>query len=163
MSKRLQSLAVFVLLIVGSISISDAQSARFQLNNDGTITDTKTSLMWEQAPSSGRMTWSQAAGYAKNLRLTGYKDWRLPSINELKVLLNISKGDGDTENESNRHTYLMEHGFKNIQINEYWSSSAVDGGPQNAWDVRMDNGTVGYNAHKNSMEYVLCVRTIKKK
>ena len=53
-------------------------------NGDGTVTDLNTGLMWQKATDAksdsldGRVTWYEAEEYAKNLRLGGYSDWRVP-------------------------------------------------------------------------------------
>ena len=54
-------------------------------NNDGTITDTDTSLMWIQLPAAP-MSWQSAIRYAENLTWSGYSDWRLPDVKELQTL-----------------------------------------------------------------------------
>jgi arylsulfatase A-like enzyme len=54
-------------------------------NNDGTITDTDTSLMWMQLPAAP-MNWQSAINYAENLSWSGYSDWRLPTVKELQTL-----------------------------------------------------------------------------
>lgn len=54
-------------------------------NGDGTITDTDTSLMWTQLPSSS-MPWDSALTYAEGLTTGGYSDWRMPNIKELQTL-----------------------------------------------------------------------------
>ena len=54
-------------------------------NGDGTITDTDTSLMWTQLPSSA-MAWDSALTYAEGLTTGGYSDWRMPNIKELQTL-----------------------------------------------------------------------------
>jgi arylsulfatase A-like enzyme len=54
-------------------------------NNDGTITDADTSLMWTQLPAAA-MTWQSALSYAESLSSGGYTDWRLPTVKELQTL-----------------------------------------------------------------------------
>jgi hypothetical protein len=61
-------------------------------NSNGTITDTVTSLMWQQV-DGGEMTFDKATTYANDLVLGGYSDWRMPSILELNSLLNHDKNN----------------------------------------------------------------------
>jgi len=58
-------------------------SNNFVDNGDGTVTDTSTGLMWQQATAAGAYRWEEALSYCENLSLAGYNDWRLPDINEL--------------------------------------------------------------------------------
>ena len=58
-------------------------------NNDGTITDLDTGLMWTQLPAAG-MNWNSALSYAENLSLAGYSDWRLPNVKELQTLVDYT-------------------------------------------------------------------------
>ena len=52
-------------------------------NGDGTITDLNTGLMWQKTPDFNKRVQSDAEKYAKNLKLAGHDDWRLPTIKEL--------------------------------------------------------------------------------
>jgi hypothetical protein len=60
-------------------------------NRDGTITDTGTGLVWQQATAPGTYTWQQALAYCENLTLGGHGDWRLPNRNELQTLVDYSR------------------------------------------------------------------------
>lgn len=53
----------------------------FLVNGDGTVTDTITGLMWQQA-DGGEMTIGSAEAYVDTLTLAGYLDWRLPNAHE---------------------------------------------------------------------------------
>lgn len=64
-------------------------------NNDGTITDTDTSLMWTQLPAAA-MNWQSAISYAENLSLGGYGDWRLPTVKELQTLTDYTLATATT-------------------------------------------------------------------
>ncbi|WP_375748567.1 DUF1566 domain-containing protein [Vibrio sp. HN007] len=65
-------------------------------NNNGTVTDNVTRLMWAQTvdldgdgkiSAADKLSYSEALTYAKNLDLAGYSDWRLPTIKELYSLM----------------------------------------------------------------------------
>ncbi len=58
-------------------------------NGDGTVTDLNTGLMWQKTTAAkpdsldGRITWYEGEETARNLRVGGYTDWRVPSVKEL--------------------------------------------------------------------------------
>ncbi|WP_158847828.1 DUF1566 domain-containing protein [Algibacter sp. L1A34] len=55
-------------------------------NNDGTITDHVTGLVWEK-DMGAKMTFDEAFKKAKESNLGGYTDWRVPTIKELYSLI----------------------------------------------------------------------------
>jgi len=68
----------------------------FVNNNDGTVTDKATGLMWQKSGSS-RLSNRRAKEYIKQLnrqRLAGYSDWRMPTVEELASLLAGSTKNG---------------------------------------------------------------------
>jgi hypothetical protein len=46
--------------------------------------DSSTGLMWAARDNGKDVTWKQAMKYCRELRLAGYSDWRLPSVDELE-------------------------------------------------------------------------------
>ncbi|MGD0229625.1 MAG: DUF1566 domain-containing protein [Syntrophorhabdales bacterium] len=52
---------------------------RFVDNGDGTITDTRRKLMWQQGDNEQEVTFAEAQQYCRNLRLGDHADWRLPT------------------------------------------------------------------------------------
>jgi hypothetical protein len=60
---------------------------RFADNQNGTVTDTKTGLMWCIVDSmlelQGCLNYESAVKYVKDLKTGGHQDWRLPTENEL--------------------------------------------------------------------------------
>ena len=61
----------------------------YQNNNDGTITDQVTGLMWEKTIHSQK-TFHQAQSNASRSKTAGYNDWRLPTIKELYSLIDFN-------------------------------------------------------------------------
>ena len=59
----------------------------FTNNGDGTVTDTNTTLMWQEA-DGGEMTIEDAQIYVDTLALGGYTNWRLPTAQEAFSILN---------------------------------------------------------------------------
>lgn len=54
-----------------------------QPREDPTWSDPATGLMWAGKDNGSNVTWNQAGSYCSNLRLAGYSNWRLPTIDEL--------------------------------------------------------------------------------
>ncbi len=66
-------------------------------NQDGTVTDLNTGLMWVKARGP-KVTWAQAQVEARACRVGGHGDWRVPTIKELYSLIDFRGGcDGTTE------------------------------------------------------------------
>jgi hypothetical protein len=63
-------------------------------NNDGTVIDNNTGLMWQKDPGKKKTFTDAVAGVSK-FKLAGYKDWRLPTIKELYSLILFSGIDPD--------------------------------------------------------------------
>ena len=66
----------------------------FEDNQDGTITDHATGLVWQKSGSSKTLNIRSARSYIKNLNrndFAGYADWRMPTVEELASLLQKSK------------------------------------------------------------------------
>jgi hypothetical protein len=66
-----------------------------------TWTDPSTGLMWARKDNGSDIKQGQALNYCKNLRLAGFRDWRLPEIDELQqiydpsVVSGVWSGNGD--------------------------------------------------------------------
>ena len=126
------------------------------------VVDEKTKLMWAINPSKTadfpnpkeKMTWEEAQAWAKYVNTQGwcgYKDWRLPTIDELKTLI-TKKKRGDL--------FIRVDIFTDINDFMYWvwSSSPVASSSDSARLVNFYNGYDGYN-DKNFSSYVRLVRT----
>ena len=68
-------------------------------NNDGTITDNVTGLMWVQTPDlnddgviniDDKLSYLESIEFAGTFEIAGYSDWRLPSIKEMYSLIVFS-------------------------------------------------------------------------
>ena len=91
-SKRILTrliLAVFLCLTVLS-AVAVGADERFMDNGDGTVTDTRTGLMWAQTDNMGHINWHDAKLYCENIILSEHNDWRMPTIKELETLFDRS-------------------------------------------------------------------------
>ena len=68
-------------------------------NNDGTITDNATGLMWQQNDSETGLNWEEALDWAQQKNsenYLGYNDWRLPNVKELQSIVDYTRSPATT-------------------------------------------------------------------
>jgi hypothetical protein len=146
----------------------DMASGRFVDNNNGTVTDKLTGLIWlkdgncapffsgDASPGNSR-SWTAAMDSANQLA-SGYcgltdgsvaGDWRLPNVNELFSLLDRSRVNPVLPATCPLADSTVASG--------YWSSTTYAYDSDYAWNVYFDNGNV-YGYYKSLNSYVRCVR-----
>jgi hypothetical protein len=90
---------------------------RFVANGDGTVTDSKSGLMWSLLDSHQELgnclNYDSAVAYAENLETGGYQDWRLPSASDLAGI------------------YKKKPFFPNSGSAWYWTSETAETGVSN--------------------------------
>jgi hypothetical protein len=109
-------------------------------NKNGTVTDTTTGLMWQQAETGTKKTWKEAIDYCKALGLAGHNDWRLPDLNELESIVDTHYHDPCIDRTK----------FPGAMSSGYWSSNTNAINPDYAWNVYFNHCIVcnGYKLHK---------------
>ena len=132
-------------------------SPRFTDNNDGTVTDNLTKLVWlQEASCYGAQSWADALTYANSLRDglcylydgSSAGDWHLPSVKELYSL--IDHGNYSPALPSG-------HPFNWVASSAYWSSTSRLENPSEAWRVFLNYGAMAYY-NKSVGHYVWPVR-----
>jgi len=86
--------AVFIIAIItmmGAIAGQAAEDDRFIVKLDGSVLDTKTNLMWAAKDNGSDINWENAKSHCDNYRAGGYKDWRMPTQDELASLHDAGK------------------------------------------------------------------------
>jgi hypothetical protein len=124
-------------------------------NDDGTVTDIATGLMWQkegpthQDGSARAMTWEEALTYCEALELAQQDDWRLPNINELQSIV-----DYRAYNPSVNVVF-----FPDTLSGSYWSSTTYDTANGIAWDIHFLAGDIFVSSpSKLENRYVRAVR-----
>jgi len=138
-------------------------------NNDGTVTDKATGLMWQKSGSSSSLENRGAKEYIKRLnrkRFAGHSDWRMPTIEELASLIKKAKIKG----------VHIDPVFDNKQSQSWCSDKRTesDGGHYGGWIVSFSHGgimpaklasekTIRSEGGKqfNHNNYVRAVRSVK--
>lgn len=118
--------------------------ARFELLKEKSVLDMKDGLAWQDDSDNSKqlMDWTQASEYCRSLDIAGYRDWQLPTSEELQSLY--------------RHPESVKHRTDGV----YWSGTVVDA----------DEGTVEYVDFKTGANFwttknrtfnVRCVRHLE--
>jgi hypothetical protein len=109
-------------------------------NNDSTITDYATGLMWQQNDSETGFNWEEALSWVaqKNTdNYLDYNDWRLPNVKELQSIVDYTRSPETTNSASINPLFTCpiitdEDGEDNYPF--YWSGTT---------HVNMQNGSCG--------------------
>ncbi len=142
-------------------------------DGDGTVTDNLTGLIWLKNANYkntdgefGTATWANALSFCNDLAhgMCGLTDgssagdWRLPNVKELQSLIDFAYSRPALSNAAGTARWV-EGGdaFSDVQLNNYWSSTASATNTSNAWYVNLYYGNVGYY-NKTSNYYVWPVR-----
>lgn len=106
----------------------------FMDNQNGTITDKATGLMWQQSDDGNTYDWENALSYAENLRLGGHSDWRMPNAKELQSIIDYSKSPNTSSSPAINSLFsctpITDPNGSSGQYGYYWSSSPLQDGPQ---------------------------------
>jgi hypothetical protein len=136
------------------------EDSRYIDHKDGTVTDTKTGLMWKQCSEglSGRNCTGTARKYtyktaieradaSANNPFATYSDWRLPNIKELRSLVAFDR----------YNPTINSRLFPNTPTYNFWSSSPYAKNTNLAWKLFFSNGDDNYGS-RGYGHYVRLVR-----
>ncbi|RKZ45482.1 MAG: hypothetical protein DRQ41_00150 [Gammaproteobacteria bacterium] len=143
-----------------------SSSNRYTDNGNGTVTDNRSGLIWlKNANCFERQNWETAMQSAANLAngQCGLSDgstsgmWRLPTKNELEVMIDKSYYNPALSNASGTGQWTESNVFSGVRPNGYWSSSTYADHADHAWNVYLGNGYVSGD-YRSSTHYVWPVR-----
>jgi hypothetical protein len=132
-------------------------------HENGTVTDTRTGLMWRRCSlglvwDAGRCTgdrgtypWDRAAAAIDLVNseggLSGYTDWRLPTLVELMTL--VQEGSGLRQREA----------FPGVSPSHHWSATPWNAELRRYWNVHLGDG-IGYWDEAAILRAVLPIRDV---
>jgi hypothetical protein len=134
-------------IIITFLMVFGLLYADFTRNDDSTVTDNATGLIW-QDDTSEQMAWEAAIDSCEDLELGGYTDWRLPNLNELTSLVDDTTC-GPAISEVFQHT--VDEVF-------YWSATTTESNTSKAWTIYSFCGLQAASAKTSTSRYVRCVR-----
>jgi len=134
--------------------IQTSHPAGFTVNQDGTVTDNQTKLVWKQCleglsgadcatGTASTFTWDKALQHAASQ--TG---WRLPNIKELASIVELKCVD----------PAINLAVFPNTPSSGVWSGSPYAGYSGSAWHVFFYNGNEDYYDRSHGYYHVRLVR-----
>ena len=145
-----------IILIV--LVFSMATNAQLLRDDDSNIvTDTVTKLQWDDkdyyedpgndSPSKVASNLQDAIDFCENSDLNGTNDWRLPNVNELKTILDISK-----------YSPAIDGNFSSTENGAYWTSTSDIKNINKVFSVNFSEG-ITHSDEKSSVDYnIRCVR-----
>ena len=127
-------------------STKQVSLVRYSLaDNNETVTDHQTGLIWQQADDGIARDWANAKQYCADLVLGGKADWRLPLIDELQTIIDYSR------------VHPAMNPVFGWHLSHHWSNSTSVSSPDYAWVVAFDDGAQ-YGNGKTNGGWVRCVR-----
>jgi len=149
-----ESAASFNVRCVRGKPRGDDGEARFYNASVPVVLDKATGLVWQKQYISEK-TWIDALAYCESLTISGHEQWRLPSITELRSLVNIELEEPATA-------------FPDMPSKYFWSSTvmpfAEDWDDRNEFEILgidFEIGDVNSSDGDNTEQSVRCVSNLK--
>jgi hypothetical protein len=111
---------------IPSLSIQPKSDVQLTDNNDGTISDFNSGLMWAKADSHSALkrclNYYETREYVKNLRTGGYDDWKIPTIEQLATIYDPTKESVISWDHSPDYPLALDEKFSDGAAYWYWSA-----------------------------------------
>jgi hypothetical protein len=170
--KRQVTLVLFsfstVAMIAGTQSLTEDRGLAQETQVRGYWIDPSTGLMWAGKDNGKDVNWHKAMKYCRDLRLVGYSDWRLATIDELQGIYDRSANAPGENPRSRWHEAeaMTFHVKGNLFLRGIqWSSSRINddrGKPSGyAWRFDFNDGRPfdGDELWFYTDKHALCVRS----
>lgn len=175
MVTRMRTAAASMLVLLSLVLLAGCPEE--ESHHGGWVEDENTGLFWQEPPAPDAMEWDQAITYCEDLHAGGFDDWRLPLVQELISMIEgcasrlCEVHDPDCLATEECRTEDCRGCGTNMGFDDgcfwgapysgtcdwYWTASAVDGGPYDAWFVYFQSASVD-NGAMSIEKQVRCVR-----
>ena len=95
-------------------------------NGDGTITETKSKLMWTKKDSFADLgkclNWQESRDYVENLTTGGHTDWRMPLVREYGEIYDNTESNVMAMDHDSENPLALSGLFADGAAYWYWSS-----------------------------------------
>ncbi len=179
-------LIISAFLLQACDTVPEISSERFIDNQNGTLTDKETGLMWMRCSLGQKWTgntcqgdpiksnWTNASELASKHTFVGHQDWRVPTIDELSTIVFCSTGRTEMARPDGRFQRTtdgrcQEGSFQKPTINMaffpatpadwYWSASPFVHHDRDAWGLNFSEGNVSWGVRGNE-SHIRLVRSI---
>lgn len=184
MNMKFKIIVLACFLIMTQVTVSYAEDWQFQgryLVKEGMAKDPTTGLIWMRCSfgqnwdgstcqgEAAKITWKQAMAIPQHFEYADYNDWRVPTREELKSLVDCGQAsleqtsleDGQSGCSGDHHARptIATKAFPNTPEEWFWSSSAVAHTDYYAWYVAFGWGHDSWTRIDNSKVVVRLVRS----
>ncbi len=130
------------------VRLTSTESNLVRDNTLEVVHDTTTGLVWQDdfSHKSVDFTWQEAINHCEDMTFAGDSNWRLPNINELYSIIDISESEP-----------AISDTFIHVNNAYYWSSTTAKETDTSAWFGDFHSASNGYMA-KSGKKHVRCVK-----
>ncbi len=104
----------------------ESSKLRLTDNNDGTISDPESGLLWTKKDSYADLgkclTWQESMDYVEKLNTANFSDWRMPTIKELATLYDPTKENNMAWDHNPDYPLALDEKFADGSAYWFWSS-----------------------------------------
>lgn len=153
------------------VVVEDLPEPKFADNGDGTITDTVNKLMWIKKGILQKVSLKEAKEFAQTANVANKTDWRIPTLQELKTLVNherVANASGQKAwinpmfDDDIGHYYWTTTTCKELTvIEDRYQKKTCQQGDQAAWLVHFNINAVFWHHVTTKNYHIWLVRNVK--
>lgn len=147
-----QYFCVSVVCLMGVIALgsalgnANAPSDQYTVTAE-TVTDNFTGLVWQRVAPNQNFTQASAIAFCNDLTLAGASDWRLPHMQELASIIDLTR----------RAPAIDSVAFPNTPSEDFWSATPLARDANQGWNIHFSDGLDDFR-DKGQLKRARCVR-----